>query len=68
MISPASDGPRCWPGRTKDLRARSTAPFSLAGPRGSSTARPQLRPPSGVLTGLDEGDPEHVFFHDVPPG
>jgi len=24
--------------------------------------------PSGVLTGLDEGDPEHVFFHDVPPG
>jgi GNAT superfamily N-acetyltransferase len=24
--------------------------------------------PSGVLTGLDEGDPEHVFFHDVPEG
>jgi GNAT superfamily N-acetyltransferase len=24
--------------------------------------------PSGILTGLDEGDPEHVFFHDVPPG
>jgi GNAT superfamily N-acetyltransferase len=24
--------------------------------------------PSGVLTGLDEGDPEYVFFHDVPPG
>jgi len=24
--------------------------------------------PSGVLTGLDEGDPEHVFFHGVPPG
>ncbi|HEY7145528.1 MAG TPA: GNAT family N-acetyltransferase [Streptosporangiaceae bacterium] len=24
--------------------------------------------PSGVLTGLDEGDPEHVFFHDVLPG
>ena len=24
--------------------------------------------PSGVLTGLDEGDPEHVFFHDVPSG
>jgi hypothetical protein len=23
---------------------------------------------SGVLTGLDEGDPEHVFFHDAPPG
>ena len=23
---------------------------------------------SGILTGLDEGDPEHVFFHDVPPG
>jgi GNAT superfamily N-acetyltransferase len=22
---------------------------------------------AGVLTGLDEGDPEHVFFHDVPP-
>lgn len=22
--------------------------------------------PSGVLTGLDEGDPEHVFFHDSP--
>jgi len=22
--------------------------------------------PSGVLTGLDEGDPEHVFFHDAP--
>ena len=22
--------------------------------------------PSGVLTGLDEGDPEHVFFHDPP--
>lgn len=21
---------------------------------------------SGVLNGLDEGDPEHVFFHDVP--
>ena len=24
--------------------------------------------PSGVLTGLDEGDPEHVFFFDVPVG
>jgi ribosomal protein S18 acetylase RimI-like enzyme len=24
--------------------------------------------PSGVLAGLDEGDPEHVFFHDIPPG
>jgi ribosomal protein S18 acetylase RimI-like enzyme len=24
--------------------------------------------PCGILTGLDEGDPEHVFFHDVPPG
>jgi ribosomal protein S18 acetylase RimI-like enzyme len=23
--------------------------------------------PSGVLTGLDEGDPEHVFFHDTAP-
>jgi GNAT superfamily N-acetyltransferase len=23
--------------------------------------------PSGILTGLDEGDPEHVFFHDTPP-
>jgi GNAT superfamily N-acetyltransferase len=22
--------------------------------------------PAGVLTGLDEGDPEHVFFHDTP--
>jgi hypothetical protein len=22
---------------------------------------------SGVLTGLDEGDPEHVYFHDAPP-
>ena len=22
--------------------------------------------PSRVLTGLDEGDPEHVFFHDAP--
>lgn len=21
--------------------------------------------PAGVLTGLDEGDPEHVFFHDA---
>jgi hypothetical protein len=24
--------------------------------------------PSGVLAGLDEGDPEHVFFHDAPTG
>jgi GNAT superfamily N-acetyltransferase len=24
--------------------------------------------PSGILTGLDEGDPEHVFFHDTPQG
>ena len=24
--------------------------------------------PSGILTGLDKGDPEHVFFHDIPPG
>ena len=24
--------------------------------------------PSGILTGLDEGDPEHVFFHNAPPG
>jgi GNAT superfamily N-acetyltransferase len=24
--------------------------------------------PSGVLTGLDEDDPEHIFFHDAPPG
>jgi hypothetical protein len=23
--------------------------------------------PSGVLTGLDEGDPGHVFFHDTSP-
>jgi GNAT superfamily N-acetyltransferase len=23
--------------------------------------------PSGVLTGLDDGDPEHLFFHDAPP-
>jgi GNAT superfamily N-acetyltransferase len=23
---------------------------------------------SGVLTGLDENDPEHVFFHDAPAG
>ena len=22
--------------------------------------------PAGVLTGLDEGDPEHVFFHGTP--
>jgi hypothetical protein len=22
------------------------------------------RTPSGVRTGLDDGDPEHVFFHD----
>jgi GNAT superfamily N-acetyltransferase len=22
--------------------------------------------PAGVLTGLDEDDPEHVFFHDAP--
>ena len=22
--------------------------------------------PAGVLTGLDDGDPEHVFFHDSP--
>jgi hypothetical protein len=21
---------------------------------------------SGILVGLDEGDPERVFFHDVP--
>jgi GNAT superfamily N-acetyltransferase len=24
--------------------------------------------PSGILTGLDEDDPEHVFFHDARPG
>jgi GNAT superfamily N-acetyltransferase len=24
--------------------------------------------PSGILTGLDEDDPEHVFFHDTRPG
>jgi len=23
--------------------------------------------PSGVLTGLDDGDPERLFFHDAPP-
>jgi GNAT superfamily N-acetyltransferase len=23
--------------------------------------------PSGVLTGLDDGDPEHMFFQDAPP-
>jgi hypothetical protein len=23
--------------------------------------------PSGVLTGLDEGDPEHLFFHHALP-
>ena len=22
---------------------------------------------SGVLSGLDDGDPEHVFFHDAVP-
>ena len=24
--------------------------------------------PSGILTGLDEDGPEHVFFHDARPG
>lgn len=24
--------------------------------------------PSGILAGLDDADPEHVFFHDIPPG
>jgi hypothetical protein len=31
----------------------------------SELLRSEDSTPSGVLTGLDDGDPEHVFFHDA---
>jgi hypothetical protein len=32
----------------------------------AGTASQRRMEPSGVLTGLDEGDPEHMFFQDAP--
>jgi hypothetical protein len=29
--------------------------------------RSEGRTPAGMLAGLDDDDPKHVFFHDIPP-
>jgi GNAT superfamily N-acetyltransferase len=54
------------------LRNASTSRVFVSTNESNTPMRTLLRSegwaPSGVLTGLDEGDPEHVFFHDVPPG
>ena len=53
------------------LRNASTSRVFVSTNESNTPMRQLLRSegwnPSGVLTGLDEGDPEHVFFHDVPP-
>ena len=53
------------------LRNASTSSVFVSTNESNTPMRTLLRSegwtPSGVLTGLDEGDPEHVFFHDVPP-
>ena len=53
------------------LRDASTSRVFVSTNESNTPMRALLRgegwTPSGVLTGLDEGDPEHVFFHDVPP-
>ncbi len=52
------------------LRSASTSRVFTSTNESDTPMRELLRSegwtPSGVLTGLDEGDPEHVFFHDVP--
>jgi GNAT superfamily N-acetyltransferase len=52
------------------LRNASTSRVFVSTNQSNTPMRELLRSegwtPSGVLTGLDEGDPEHVFFHDVP--
>jgi len=54
------------------LRNASTSRVFVSTNESNTPMRELLRSegwtPSGVLTGLDEGDPEHVFFHDVPAG
>jgi GNAT superfamily N-acetyltransferase len=54
------------------LRNASTARVFVSTNQSNTPMRQLLRSegwtPSGVLTGLDEGDPEHVFFHDASPG
>jgi GNAT superfamily N-acetyltransferase len=54
------------------LRNASTARVFVSTNESNTPMRNLLRhdgwTPSGVLTGLDEGDPEHVFFHDAPLG
>jgi len=54
------------------LRNASTSRVFVSTSQSNAPMRELLRSegwtPSGVLTGLDEGDPEHVFFHDVAPG
>ncbi len=50
------------------LRNAATARMFTSTNESNTSMRELLRSegwtPSGVLTGLDEGDPEHVFFHD----
>lgn len=54
------------------LRNASTSRVFVSTNESNTPMRELLRSqgwtPSGVLTGLDEGDPEHVFFHDASPG
>lgn len=54
------------------LQNASTSTVFVSTNKSNTAMRELLRSegwrPSGVLTGLDEGDPEHVFFHDVPAG
>ena len=52
------------------LRSASTSRVFTSTNASNTPMRELLRSegwrPCGVLTGLDEGDPEHVFFHNVP--
>jgi hypothetical protein len=54
------------------LRNASTSRVFVSTNESNTPMRELLRSegwhPSGVLAGLDEDDPEHVFFHDVPSG
>jgi ribosomal protein S18 acetylase RimI-like enzyme len=52
------------------LRSASTTRMFTSTNESNAPMRELLRSegwtPSGVVTGLDDGDPEHVFFHDPP--
>jgi GNAT superfamily N-acetyltransferase len=75
LLFVATSRRRCGIGRAlvrAALRGASTPRVFTSTNESNTPMRQLLRSegwiPSGVLTGLDDGDPEHVFFHDAPAG